>query len=239
MEIVGIPIKDFYKIALPAARESGFLWTITILAREANMEDFYYNLLKSWSSIDSITGKYFLFICAGKENKIRIEYKRSGVKDQLSNYFIAHNKYIKFLNSNVDLHRPNVKNKYYKYLNGFKENQTMAVNELKEYFSIEEMQIPCLIFTKLYTEDYQNFKIVPIYGNDIYGYFKKIFNQIDPLLMEYTKQSAKLNNTLNKKYEIECKKFIYKIDTIIGDSKMDEDTKRKEINITANVNGRY
>lgn len=97
MEFVDRPIIDFYRHSLSAASKRGFLWVVTLLAREADVEGLYLNLRKSWTSLDSITGKYFLFIFAGKENTTRNDRWNSRVTDSQEKYFSEYNDYVKFI----------------------------------------------------------------------------------------------------------------------------------------------
>lgn len=64
MEIVDIPITEFYRKSLDLVYQKGFFWVVTLIARDADVKGLYKNLRKSWTSLDSITGEYFLFVFA-------------------------------------------------------------------------------------------------------------------------------------------------------------------------------
>lgn len=85
----------------------------------------------------------------------------------------------------------------------------MAVNALRDYFSINESDIPCILFTKLGAHNYANrvTYVVPITGNDIYGYFKDLFNEIEPLMKQYKETLVRKNELVipQKDLRIELK----------------------------------
>ena len=65
MEIVNIPIVDFYKKCLDCAYERGFKWVLCLLAREADAEKFYGQIKEYWNSLHDLTGTEILFVFAG------------------------------------------------------------------------------------------------------------------------------------------------------------------------------
>lgn len=203
MEIVNRPIIEFYRDSLSAARNKGFMWAVTLLAREADVDGLYLNLRKSWNSLDSITGKYFLFILAGKETMIGNNCKDSIVIDSRERYFGEYNNYVKFINPNIELEDSYIRYSYYKNLNinTLEESQTMAVNALRDYFSISESDIPCLVFSCLFPSTYGNI-VITISGNDIYGYFKGLFNAIEPLLKQHMDVVSQLKKLAKCKKEL-------------------------------------
>lgn len=211
MEFVDRPIIDFYRHSLSAASKRGFLWVVTLLAREADVEGLYLNLRKSWTSLDSITGKYFLFIFAGKENTTRNDRWNSRVTDSQEKYFSEYNDYVKFINQDIELMDSYIHYSYHKNksenIDGLEENQTIAVNTLRDYFSISESNIPCLVFTRLYPFGYVNkvIQVVPISGNNIYGYFKSLFNAIDPLLKKHMDLVIRLKELATYKENLETR----------------------------------
>lgn len=208
MEFVDRPIVDFYRHSLSAAYKRGFLWVVTLLAREADVEGLYSNLRKSWTSLDSITGKYFLFIFAGKENITHNDRWASRVVDSEVQYFSEYNDYVKFINPNIELEHSCIHDSYHKNTSGnidrLEENQTAAVNALRDYFSISESKIPCLVFTRLNPFGYVNdiIQVVSISGNSIYGYFKCLFNTIDPLLKKHMDFAFRLKELAEYKQEL-------------------------------------
>ena len=103
MEFVDRPIVEFFEHSLSAAYNRGFLWVVTLLAREADVEGLYSNLRKSWASLDSITGEYFLFVFAGKENVTEDERFESKVIDSKVRYYGEYNNYVKFINPKIEL----------------------------------------------------------------------------------------------------------------------------------------
>lgn len=207
MEFVNRPITDFYRHSLSAASDKGFIWVVTLLAREADVDGLYYNLRNTWTSLDSITGKYFLFIFAGKENITHDDRWHSKILDSRIGYFGEYNDYIKFINPDAQLCGTHIQYEFYKSksLDSLEESQTLAVNELRDFFSINEADIPCLVFTKFPLLGYVRTAsyVVPISGNNIYGFFKRLFNAIDPLLKQIDILTADIKKLSKRTEELE------------------------------------
>ena len=190
MEFVNVPITDFFRHSLSAAGKRGFMWVITLLAREADIDGLYANLRKAWTSIDSITGKYFLFVFAGKENNTHSDRWNSRVCDSDVGYFSEYNDFVQIINPHADLSDYFLQYEYRKNkqrsMDNLEKNQTSAVNSLRDYFSINEGDIPCLVFTRVNPFGYikEDTYIIPISGNDVYAYFKNLFNLLDPMLRQ-------------------------------------------------------
>lgn len=237
MEFVDRPIVEFFEHSLSAAYNRGFLWVVTLLAREADVEGLYSNLRKSWASLDSITGEYFLFVFAGKENLTEDERFESKVIDSKVRYYGEYNNYVKFINPKIELEDCYLQSHYHIHKNDkmgtLEENQTIAVNALRDYFRISENEIPCLVFTKLYPfrASHNTIQVIPIIGNDIYGYFKQLFNVIYPLLKEHKDLTVRLKelSVTRKKIEKEINDNTFK-----GDEKILE--LRQELMILAENN---
>lgn len=184
MEFSSLPIVEFYNHCLDGAKSKGYKWVISLVARADDVTDLYHNLKHSWYSLDSITGQYFLFVFAGKENITFEEQSRSKITNYFAEYQAVYNRFVSILNPNANI-------KHYVhydwrhdekgYLQYVSETQTDAINSLKRFFHLSEVDIPCLVFTSLYNNERY---IVPIgrTSNDLYSYFKKIFIPIDPLL---------------------------------------------------------
>ena len=208
MEFVSKSLPDYFQDNLPIARQRGFMWVVTLLAREADVDGLYTNLKNAWNSLDSITGKYFLFIFAGKEKDSTLDnWLRYAVsKEQLQkNYYINANDFIKVINPDVDFYDAyiEVEKKEKQCMDYLERNQTLAVNALKDYFSIRESEIPCLIFTRTDGFARQKYNTVTITGNDIYRYFKNLFNKVDPLLKQFEVFSILLEEVRECKKEAE------------------------------------
>lgn len=207
MEFVDRPIIEFYRDSLSAASKRGFLWVVTLLAREADVDGLYLNLRRSWTSLDSITGKYFLFVFAGKENVTDDDRWNSRVVDSDVGFFSEYNNYVKIINQNIELSDSYIHDNYHKRkcadMDRLEDSQTSAINSLRDYFSISENEIPCLVFTRLepLCSSYSRvIQVVPISGNNVYGYFKRLFNVIDPLLKQHKAMVIRLKELT------ECKK---------------------------------
>ena len=102
MDFAKLPITEFYRHCLSGARSDGFKWVVSLLAREADVEGLYQNLRRAWLSLDSITGEYFLFIFAGKENYTHEERWNSKILDFPTNSSGIYNDYVSFLNQDTN-----------------------------------------------------------------------------------------------------------------------------------------
>lgn len=193
MDIARIPITDFYDKCLSGAKARGFIWVVSLLARENDVDNLYYNLKRSWNSLDSITGDYFLFLFAGNEKVSNLERANSEIEDIDYGWCKRYNDYVAILNKSKNGEAIIHSNIFYDwrtdaddYKNHIEKTQTDAINSLRKYFRLQESNIPCLIFTSLLTP--KNY-CVPIHpdANDIYRYFKELFNDISPYLDELDK----------------------------------------------------
>lgn len=84
MEILSIPIVEFYNSCLKGAKERSYKWAISLVDRKEDAEDLYINLAKAWKSIDSIADYQFLFIFAGKIANTMEAQNRSTILDHVA-----------------------------------------------------------------------------------------------------------------------------------------------------------
>jgi len=216
MDCSYIPIVDFYKHCLPAAKENGYRYVMCLLSREADIDNLYENLKKQWHSLDDLTGKDFLFMFAGKYQahdydsfiKHDVKYGDYG----RTNYALA-NEHISVMSKgkslqftvNKDERRQHWKGRYRpdmpynfeerenrgRYTDELPETQTRAITDLKNYFSLSEYDIPCIVFTNLYNG--QN-TVLRFNNENLYSVVKNIclelerlFSTIDALAEEVEK----------------------------------------------------
>ena len=214
MDCSYIPITDFYRHCLPAARENGYRYVMCLLSREADIDNLYETLKKQWHSLDDLTGKDFLFMFAGKYeehdyNSFINHDVGYGNYGRGENYALA-NEYIRVMNKERVLNLNVYKDKRPQHWKGryrpdmpynfeerenrgrftdeLPETQTKAITELKCYFGLEEYDIPCIVFTNLYNG--QN-TVLSFNSNNIYAIIKsvcldieRIFSTIDDLAEE-------------------------------------------------------
>jgi len=221
MNFVNIPITDYYRRCLNAAKSAGFKWVVSLVAYDAERDGLYRNLHRAWLSLDCITGKHILFVVAGKENRTHEERWNSKILDTFESSGV-YNDYVSFLNEDTkltDYLRYSIKDERERTYDRIRRNQTRAVEELKEYFGIQESEIPCLIFVSLRSNEKH---IVPICrrANDIFDYFKNIFVKIEPRLKvvadlenEFTTLSGRQKNIASEIKEITFSgvEIIYKL----------------------------
>lgn len=184
MEISNLPIADFYKYCIEGARSRGYKWIITLVARPADVPGLYENLVNSWHSLNSLTGDYFLFLFAGKENRTQEEQFQSRVANRFRSYQAVFNRFTRVINPQAELtYTPHDWRVNKEYIEHVPESQTDAIDSLKVLFDISEANIPCLVFTSLnQTSRY----VVEIdrFSNHLYNLFKAIFEKIDSRLRD-------------------------------------------------------
>ena len=225
MHIANIPIVDFYEYCLPSAKARGFKWVVTLLARKDDIDSLYDNLKRAWDSLDDITGRDFLFIFAGKEQKRYPDYGQGVIDRQTGT--LLHNKFLYIINEDTNLESP--QNQPYNWRakkdvdsEDIAINQTKVVSDLRDYFNLAEKEIPCLVFTSLFSAPHNKDNIIiPVSGNEPYQYFKELIEKIHPYLRPTSRVISMSDN-----YEISRK--LRKIDEIIRSSIMDHNYEKPE-----------
>jgi hypothetical protein len=115
------------------------------------------------------------------------------------------------------------------YLKRIQDNQTDAINSLKNLFGLKESDIPCLVFISLLTGKQH---IVPIDFNadDLYGYFRSLICEIDPLLTELRHLEDRLRHIVEEmEYTTRSRLFLGR-NRIIEDAQQVIDQRTRLIN---------
>lgn len=206
MDFAPMPITMFYDQCLSGAKARGFNWVVSLIARESDVDNLYFNLKRSWGSLDSITEKYFLFMFAGKENLTEEERWNSRIADQYTHYVSRYNDYITIINKSKEGEAVLSSRICYDWrrdkdnlMKHVERTQTDAISSLKRYFHLKESDIPCLVFTSILANNYYFVKINSS-ANDIYKYFKDLFNDITPFLDDLDEIDC-IKSKLNEKRE--------------------------------------
>lgn len=185
MEIVNIPIVDFYKNCLDCAYERGFKWVLCLLAREADAKKSYDQIKRYWNSLHDLTGTEILFVFAGALKE----------EDEFSSILHHENETWRGLRNAtlhiVDEETPTIP--YYKYpkidfnkhsFGMIKANHTRSISELRDYLGLSEKMIPSLIFTPTYQLIQDKHVVVPLKGENIYQEIKNIIGNLESPLKE-------------------------------------------------------
>ncbi len=185
MEIVNIPIIDFYKYCLDCAYKRGFKWVLCLLAREADAEMSYRQIQKYWNSLHDLTGNQILFVFAGalKEDD---EYS-SVLHHEHESWRGLQNATMHILNKNplTISYYEYPKLDFNKYSFGkITVNHTCAISELRDYFGLSEKEIPSLVFTPTYQFIQNKHVAVPLKGENIYQEIKEIIEILEKPLKE-------------------------------------------------------
>ena len=209
MDIAAIPIVDFLKFNKSGAKSLGFKWIVCILSRKRDSKDLYDAIERDWMSLDSITGRSMLVIFAGSNEKhvteVQEDIDRYCVTDRREGYIKRFNPFATVLSKRAGIMTDLSSSQRYGFLNdclpGVEKNQTDAIDSLRDYLNLKETDIPCLVYIPLY-EDITPVKNIvvklPATGVDLYGYFKKVFNEISPIIDEVfpvrTDQQSRIDN---------------------------------------------
>lgn len=210
MEIVNIPIVDFYEKCLDCAYERGFKWVLCFLAREADAEKFYRQIKKYWNSLHDLTGTEILFVFAGSL-KEEDEYS-SVLTHEYETWRGLRNATLHI----VDKEAPTIP--YYQYpkidfnkhsFGIVKVNHTRSISELRDYLGLPEKVIPSLVFTPTYRVERDKHVVVPLKGENIYQEIKKIIENLENPLNE-----LKVEQNNYEQIKIQLTKISHQIETL-------------------------
>ena len=185
MERSYIPIRKFYEKCLPAARDNGYRYVVCLLARDTGVDNLYQTLKAQWVALDDVTGKDFLFLFAGKhiEDDVHSGITYQGINEwDRQGTAVAYTEFIHILNQNprlccwgsyYDFHK---REERAKYTPDLPSEQTKHILELQHYFGLSRRDIPCLMFTNLYTGKHTR---VAFDSNDLYSLMNGILCELE------------------------------------------------------------
>jgi len=211
MDIAKIPIVDFLKYCKEGAKRKGYSWIVCILCRKSDSRNLYKSIESNWKDLDSITGSRILVLFAGNEIDDKDLYEQEldkfCVTDSKESYIKRYNPFATFVGINNDI-KTNLSSVRYRILRdqipNVEENQTDAVDSLRHYFGLSEQNIPCLVYTPLIHNrlPVQNIVVPFPEGEiDLYGYFKRLFNRITPLLDKLNIEEDKIARKIESTYQ--------------------------------------
>lgn len=213
MDIASIPIVDFLKLCKKGAKDRGYYWIVCILSRTCDSKELYERIKTDWQSLDSITGSRLLVLFAGNENQPNDDFNgnrcdsNSCITDKDISYVKRYNPFATIIGNEGEIRADlsSVRHKVLqKHIDKIELTQTDAVQSLKQYFGIEERNIPCLVYIPLYEEQYPfNNIVVPIPDSeaDLYKYFKRIFVEISPKIEQLSQNFDKFSSRIDKVYD--------------------------------------
>ena len=208
MDIAQIPIVEFLKYCKKGAREKGYSWIISILCRPRDCRNLYSSIESDWQSLDNITGESMLVLLAGnevgKEKLWSKDLDKFCVTDNQESYIKRYNPFATVIGNShaIKTDLSSVRYKILKeHIPNIERNQIDAINSLRRYFKIEETDIPCLVYSPLYEDKLPVQNIVVPFPEgeiDLYGYFKRLFNKITPLVDELMTSKAERSELLSE-----------------------------------------
>jgi len=191
MERAYVPMVKFYKRCLMAAKQNGYRYVICLLARESDIDNLYESVAKQWNSLDDLTGKEFLFLFAGKH--IECDYHSDVSANSAYNNYSNHNDYLHVLNSNPELTVPydfRSREERAHFSDELPASQTKEISDLRRHFHLTENDIPCLVFTNLYTNVNMRVKIS---HHNLYNYIKQLYSSLEETFRAIDTLSERIN----------------------------------------------
>ncbi len=210
MFISKVPLVEFYKNLLPAARSAGYKMVLTAVAREADAPAFYDDLKRYWSSLHDVTGPDILFVFAGANaaeelNEHGLTHRREPVafrSDQLA-FEGFHEKKWKMhwegqfrvpedpfgLRDPRRSRRMETVGRYRVDLDedqSLARDQTLEIYSLSRFLGVHESQLPCLVLTLLKPNQEGGFGQVSISfehfaSSTLYLYVKQLAEDFEDL----------------------------------------------------------
>lgn len=209
MDIAKIPIVDFLRFCKQGAHDRGFYWIVCILSRASDSRGLYRAIERDWQSLDSITGQRMLVLLAGNEIQAYDKHYnlRSCLTDKREAYVQRYNPFATVIGTMEGI-KADLSSVRYSLLknsiNAVEASQTDAIDSLKRYLGIKEKDIPCLVYIPLYqtTLPVENIVVPFPRGEvDLYFYFKRLYEEISPLvdaLSPHSDLTKRIDNTYEK-----------------------------------------
>lgn len=199
MEIIKIPIVDYFMHCLESAYDKGYAFVMCYLAREADANKIYDQISYNWYSLNDLTGRKILFVFAGETSKVTIKESASEITDKIERYRKLSNDSIYFFgNPNLEYSSNRY---YYNWERQDRTHQTASISNLRDYFKLSEQNIPSLVIVP--TKKSLNNRINTIKitnSNNLYNNLKQLIEKIEKPLN--TLSSLISNNTQSKNEKV-------------------------------------
>ena len=181
------PLSSFFKALLYSAKNAGYKIVVTLLAREADSEEMYSDIIKHWTSLHDVTGEHILFVLNANERKSKFSeynkllYGKGGTAYKNENIAFASNKYLKSSFRERELMEGHIEPK-----NNLKKSHSMEISSLKDTFQLREKDIPSLLIFILDSDALLNpSMIIPLSEiSSIYKYLKNMNENLEDLFIE-------------------------------------------------------
>lgn len=211
-----ISLVEFYRTALEAARDSGYLYIACVVARYAEYEKGFDYLQKHWSSFHDLTGKEILLIIAGENVRNQLPSENLVKLDRF------HDDGASLVNSDISI-SGNLKwlenNERYRNILPIgspkeslcKDSHATQTTELMSFFNINENHGPAFCLTSIATGITSIYKIEDKDEKNLYNIIKYIKGQLQPILSSSVKIESNLKISIENMQQIEKELKKYKI----------------------------
>ena len=180
MILTNKPLAEYLPDLKKKAYNSGYLWIMILVARDLDFKEGYEELFDGWSSFDSITGKRIMFLFSdNSSNQIGLNY-HMGEMDICKDISGIFN-----FDKNIKLYH--LSREDLKKHSNILETQTHSVDAMKQYFGLEEKEIPCLLMFPTMpdlNEKTERF-VYELDGEKAYNKVKNIVGNIEAVLNNY------------------------------------------------------
>lgn len=188
MEIIKIPILDFFKYSLDSAYERGFIWVMCLLARDADAEETYQQVKSYWDSFHDLTGKIILFVFAGKQSEEK--QPTALLRHEAKNYRALTNPSIRFVGDDAPTlpHYMYPSFNYETYqMNDLAVTHTRSITELRDFFGLSEIDVPSLVFVPTHPLAREKRVVIKLRKENLYQMVKKIVESLEEPLIKLKK----------------------------------------------------
>ncbi|MCX0408439.1 hypothetical protein PL326_04170 [Clostridium perfringens D] len=175
-----LPLEDYYEKCLNIVQSRGFILSIFLLSRKADLECLYERIENQWGSLDDITGKRVLFIFSSCKLKSSTAlYKRKVDKSSVYvNPFLKILNEMSIFNINNFIGRYEVRNK-----DELLEKHSRSISGIIDRLGLKEKDIPCLLIRNLISNKEYNIKLTEDF--DCYKFIKLMIETIENNVIEY------------------------------------------------------
>lgn len=191
MEIVEVPIVDFYQNCKNVAKAKGYSLLLTLIAREGDQPDVYEQCLKYWESLHDVTGKSVLFLFSSQNINDRIDKIKpyswdfdpySGLKSVRSSTLFFNNQIAISTRESLPtygLSEYREKEQRYRPVEPrFIKEQSLQVTSLIEYLGISEKDVPALYIQTLHSDTNYIVQLSKMHEFNIYAFLKELIESL-------------------------------------------------------------
>lgn len=207
MVVTYIGLSEYFRKIVPRAKKKKYIWIVSLIARQADVEELYKKVEKDWASLNDLTNNKILFVLSTAKISKNASFLHSSGK---KSYVGEMCPFIELLNGQgIEDNR----GEFEYMVDNFgeidwKAKHSQSISDFAEKHNISEEQIPCLFFWNVVNDKK---KVMPIFTDtDIYKVMKKIISEVNGYYnkindIEIKIQNIEKYNDLYKKMENNAK----------------------------------